>query len=359
MKPNLRHPIRFIIYLILFAASVVWISFEGGMLPYLTFFALLLQYPLFIAYMIYVNQSLKIHQETPVRQFKKNEAQDFLLVLENSGFLPVGALYLKEEDKASKLIKKGAGKDSKIPEDTQKAEKMSFTIMPGKRCEMKMKLVCFYAGTYPVGVLSFTITDPFGIFAASFEVPQKYRAIVRPDVSDEEGWRIAKTLPSDEARFQNKNSADDILGTELKKYSQGDRKSAVHWKLYAKTGELYTRLPENKNVGMFTVLLCSERIREESIGDTIMRDAFLTRAVSFAYYFAKQEKPVEIIFCQGDWKSFIIESYKTFEAFFSEITKGIYFGGAGEDCAALYKEKERSLKASGKRVFVIYEKDGD
>ncbi len=374
MKTGFKRPLRLAIYLILLILSVVWISFEGGMLSYLTFFALLLQYPVFLIYSLYVNQSLKLHQETPDRHLKKGEAQEFLLVLENSGFLPIGALYLNVENRASYL----SGSCLIINESEHPAGKISglkrnkgigssgtkngdivgrIEIMPGQRLEKDLKLTCFYAGTYPVGVLSFGITDPFGIFSATFDVPQKFRAIVAPEITDEAGRKLAEELPSAEARFQNKNSSDEILGSDLKKYSPGDRKSSVHWKLYAKTGELYTRLPENRNVGMFTVLLAAEKVREEEIEDLIMRDAFLTLAVSFAYYFAKQGKPVEMVFSRGDWKNCIVDSYRSFESFFTEITKGIYYGGAGEEGKSLYEEKERSLIASGRRVFVIYEKD--
>ena len=341
MKRKRKRPFRIYIYLILLVLSVVWISFEGGAFSYLCFFALILQYPLFLLYLIYVNLSLKIHQETPERHLKKNESEDFLLVLENSLFLPIGRLILNYEEQASYLSGEGV--------------KQEIFICPGQRIEKRMKLTCYYAGTYPVGVLSFAVTDPLGLFSASFEVPQKYRAIVSPKITDEASQKMADLLVQAENLFSNTASKDEILGNDLKKYSPGDSYNSIHWKVYARTGELMTRLREDRDVGMYTILLAAERVREEEMGDIIMRDAFLTLAVSVAYYFATQSKPVELVFPRGEWVSLIVDSYEGFEEFYALVTEGLFYPG-GE---VSYGKKDEDLRLSGRRVIVIYEKDGN
>jgi len=340
MKAGVLSPLRAAAYFVLLTASVVFISFKGGLLPFLLFFTLFLQIPVFLLYLIYVNRYLKIHQETHDRHLSKSEECDLLLVLENSGFLPVGSLTLNVEKRVSSLKNLDSAK--------------CFELYPGQRLEEHLRLTCLYAGTYPVGVLSFSVTDPFGIFSFTFEVPQKYRAIVKPEIAEDPSGEISRLLPEDEALFQNRSLFEDTLGNDLKKYEKGDRLSGVHWKLYAKTGKLFTRLRENRDVGMFTLLLASKPVREEEAGDIIRRDAFLTFCVSAAYFFAGQKKPVEIVFAKGDWVRLIVDSYESFEEFYVLITEGIY---CSSDERLMCENEERELKSSGRRLLTIYERE--
>ena len=203
MRAGVPHPKRSAVYFVLLIASVVFISFKGGILSFLLFFALLIQLPVFFFYSIYVNQYLKIHQETHDRHLSKAEECDLFLVLENSGFLPVGSLTLNVEDRVSRL--KGADGFRNLK------------LYPGQRLEEHFRLTCLYAGTYPVGVLSLSIGDPFGIFSLTFDLPQKYRAIVKPEIEESLTERVSSMLPEDEALFQNRSLSEDILGNDLKK----------------------------------------------------------------------------------------------------------------------------------------------
>ncbi len=342
MKLKLLHKGRDLIAACLWLASVFWVSFRGGVLPWLCFFAFLLQIPVFLGYLIYVNFFLKLHQGMSERRVTKAEEKPFCLVLENSGFLPIGELTVIWEERAGQIT--GEGKNAVR------------SLLPGERREEGYKLSCRYAGTYPVGVLGFSVSDLFGLVSFSFSVPEKYRAVVMPKITGDAEELLGRRLPEEEALFQNTELTEDIPGNDFRRYTAGDRAGAVNWKLYAKTGELYTRLPENRNVGLFAILLASCTLREEAIEDIIQRDRFLTFAVSAAWYFGRQGKPVELIFPAGSFKHILVDSYSGFETFYREISEGLYYG-AGTDAEQAVAAEEKRLRAEGRRLFVIRERE--
>ncbi|MBO6112056.1 MAG: DUF58 domain-containing protein [Lachnospiraceae bacterium] len=341
MKRYFLHPLRAVTYFLLLTASVVWISFEGGLLPWLSFFALVIQYPAFLLYLLYVNHFLFIHQQSLGIRLTKSQETGYKLILQNGGLIPIGYLKLDLEDKAARLN----GSDLTVP----------MVLPANKRLEKDAALTCLYAGTYYTGVLSYSVSDIFGIFLHTFDVPQKFRVIVNPGITGDAAEAFDGKLPVKEALFQS-GIKDELLGNDLKSYEKGDRAAAVHWKLYARSGELFVRLNENRDVGMFTILLAAESVKEESIDDIIMRDGFLTFAVSAAYYFASRNKPVELIYPKGGFISSIVDSYESFESFFLSITEGMYYSGT-ESARIKYEEEAYRLVKEGRRVLTIFEKD--
>jgi Protein of unknown function DUF58. len=93
----------------------------------------------------------------------------------------------------------------------------------------------------------------------------------------------------------------------------GDPLNYVHWKNYARTGEMYVRLPDRQDSEMMTFLIVSD---EDASIET--RDYMLEYVVSAANWFAEQSKPVRFMYYCSGVKDYLIDGYDSFSGFYFE-----------------------------------------
>ena len=155
-----------IIYVILLIASTVWVSNQGGVIPYAFFFVVLLYLPVAVIYLIICRTFLTSHQEMDTDWLKKGQKGRYSLVIENAGFLPIGALRL--------IVAPGIftfGEEFLTEE---------YSLMPRQRISVDTTIVCNYAGSYGVGVYRLMLRDPFDLIrqmrdlCSCFRIPAKH-----------------------------------------------------------------------------------------------------------------------------------------------------------------------------------------
>ena len=106
----------------------------------------------------------------------------------------------------------------------------------------------------------------------------------------------------------------------MRSYMKGDSLKSIHWKNYARTGNLMVRLPEKQNSDMLSLILMTEESGNED-SDLQRRDLYLEYLISVANYFAQMKKPVRVVYFDSGVKTFVIDGYKTFQEFYYERLK--------------------------------------
>ena len=156
----------------------------------------------------------------------------------------------------------------------------------------------------------------------SYEIPTPLRVTVLPAVSDVAVGEISRIF---ESVSRNNNvyrleRDEPFPGNEMRDYIAGDPIKSIHWKNYARTGEVQVRLPEKQESGMMNFVIMPD------LDATIARrDYMLEYIVSVANWFAKMGRPVRIFYFYAGVQMFLIEDFDTFREFYFEKLKD--FGG--------------------------------
>lgn len=312
-----------VIYILLLIGSVMFVSNVGGGFSYVLFFSVVLYPVVAFIQLLYTRFAVRIYQDVSGRLLYKNTATDYQMTISNSGPFPVGGITIKKD-----------GKISDFEEDFTVNE---YNLLPGENITIDTKISCRYAGGYTAGISRIIIRDIFSLLELSYDIPTPLRIQVLPIVTDVAVNDINHFYEkmSHKSNIYRLDSDDIVLGNELRKYKTGDPLNTVHWKNYARTGEMYVRLPDKQESEMLTLVIIPEMV------PTIERhDFMLEYIVSVADWFAAQGKPVKIVYYCGGVHNYLIENYDTFRVFYMDKLKD--FGTVGkafpENAADLLRE---------------------
>ena len=339
-KMGLRNRVPRIVYLALLIASAVLVTNRGGGFSYVLFFSVVLYIPIAFIQLLYTRKVLRIYQDVNGRLLYKNTAVPCQITIENSGMFPIGSINLIMDKKITEF-------ESDFTEET-------YSFLPGENREIDTKISCKYAGEYVEGISRIKIADMFGLMSMEYDIPSPLRIHVLPVITDIAVAKINRLFEEIAGRRQLfKLDKDDIApGNELRKYAEGDPLNTVHWKNYARTGEVYVRIPDKQESEMLTVVIIPDR-------DTTIEkhDYMLEYIVSIANLFARQSKPVNFIYYSGGVKTYLIEGYDSFRVFYME--KLTEFGAIGKEIPSDAEDKliAAAAKAEG-AVAYYYEENG-
>ena len=333
-KTGLRERFPRIIYLALLIASAVLVTNRGGGFSYVLFFSVVLYLPVAFLQLLYTRKVLRIYQDVSGRLLYKNSAVPYQISIENSGILPIGGITLIMAKEVTDFA------------DDFTTDRYSF--LPGENRLINTMISCRYAGEYLEGISRIHITDMFSLMSMTYDIPTPLRVHVLPvitDVAVADLNRLFEEMAGRRNMFRLEKD-DVILGNDLRKYKDGDSLSTIHWKNYARTGELFVRLPDKQESEMLTVVIIPD---EET---TIEKhDHMLEYIVSLANHFAKQGKAVEIVYYSGGVKRFLIEDYDSFRVFYLEKLKE--FGTVGKEIPsdAVDKLIKASVESGGEVIY--------
>ena len=294
---------RSLIYFALLIASVVWVSFQGGTMPYLCFFTILLYLPVTLLFTFLTWQSLHIWQELPSHHLKKGEETEFYLVLENAFIFSMPEISLNRNDTLCSFS----------------GEQNTVRLKGREKYEEHSKVKCLYAGSYPVGVKTYSFTDLFSFFRFTFPVKTEFRCFVRPRITGDAD-RFLNELTGEENRILQSPAAVEGIGTDLKRYENGDKWSRIHWKAYARTGELLVRQEEPVDMEERTIILYPEK-NEDTMEFIVRRDRFLEYVISAVYYFCSRDRGVLVLYPHGHWEKHPLSSLEDFGIFYRELSE--------------------------------------
>ena len=337
-----RRIIPWIIYLIMLAALAVWVSNRGGAISYVFFFTVLLYPVAALIHIFYTRAFLKRYQEVDGRLLYKMTSVDYQIFIECAGIFPMAGIKLTALDEVTLFGENFADQ--------------IYTLLPREKVKLNTSMTCKYAGAYTAGIGKVTLEDCFGLFKITYDIPIPLRVNVLPIVTDIAGRDINKlyTEVMNGVRSFRLDKSENYLGNDVRRYIEGDSVNTIHWKNYARTGEMMVRLPEKQDSEMMNVGL----VTAGDEADITKRDFMLEYIVSFADWFARQKKPVRFVYYSGSIKDYLVESYDSFQKFYLEVLPEIGRESRSSNdeeileetrringIAAIYKESEGELVA--------------
>ncbi len=345
-RQNKKHKTRHgrtvprIVYLIALTASAVYVSNQGGGFSYVLFFSVLFYVPVAFLQIVMTRIAFRIYQDVGERILYKNNAVSYQVTMSNAWLIPLGNI---------RLIK--AAKVTDFEDDFTKDV---YNFIPFENKTIDTKMSCKYAGSYVEGIEKIKISDIFGIMEMTYDIPAPLRVYVSPAITDAavaDINRVFEEMADKRNRFRTDRD-DILLGNDTRKYVSGDSLNLIHWKNYARTGELRVRLPDKQETEMLTLVVISDEN-----ADIKKRDYMLEYIVSAVNYFVQQGKPIRIIYYHAGVQSCLIDNYDSFRDFYMEKMR--VFGTAGKTMPVDAKEKLRkAAREAGGAVALFYEEDG-
>jgi len=289
---NRRRWLPRIIYMLFLIATIVYVSNRGGAFSYALFYATVIYPPLAWLYLLYVRAKIRVSQELPYREVRKGTEETYQLTIENSGWLPVSGIRLFH-------------RTGTVLREDMAGEVLSF--FPKEKKVFSTWMSFSYAGSHEAGLDRITFRDGFGLMEITMRISNPLRLQVLPLVTsvaaedmERATWDLTHGAPG------RQKDQENTLGVDLMRYNPGDPLKRIHWKNYARSGELMVRLPEEKEYRMLVIALfaCPSEEGKEGL---IQRDRFLEYAVSVAGIFAEQRQPVQFLFFQGEVRQQLVE----------------------------------------------------
>ena len=139
---------------------------------------------------------------------------------------------------------------------------------------------------------------------------------------------------------------------DIRKYIPGDRLSDVHWKNYARTGEMYVRTPEKQEIDILCIAAVTEAL-DGSIEMMEQRDSFLEYLVSVGNYFGMNNKPLVIYYYNAGVQSYLIDSPVSFREFYSNVPDRV-----GQKTAAGHEKEILEVASNSFTSIILFLEDG-
>ena len=321
-----------ILYAVLLSASAIYVSFRGGAFSYTLFYFLLIYPMVSILYLMLCRAGIRIDQDLTLRELKKYKEEPYHLVIENAGFLPIIGICLFSER-------------TKFREDMTGQE---FSLSPGERKCYDTGITCSLAGSYKIGITRLVFSDCFGILHLTMYVKAPLRVQVLPALTGDCSQDVDRALREliQGVYAGGKTETENTLGNDMAAYSPGDPVKRIHWKNYARSGELFVRLPEAHPRQMIAVVLFC-RPEKDSEEQLRRRDEFIEYSLSVASVFVAEKRPVQFLFYNAGVKRISVEDYEGLNKLCFEVTKELVLRGNIEESDAGLKLAASALLCPG------------
>lgn len=257
------------IYLLLIVISLVFLSFYGGPLPYMVFFALIINMIASMIYIMYIFNSIGISQNILEHSVDKNQYVKLKFQIGNEGMLAGTSIKLNFNHEFSEVS------------GCEELEHIG--LEPKQYIVKELELLCRYSGTYYAGVDSIEITDYFGIFHIRFEMPQRMKVVVRPRILKIDNLKF---LNDNEQQVNSSNYRQDeaVVDNETRLYQSGDNTGMIHWRNSMKMQKLLVRTMSAEEAYDYIVII-DETIRlKDNVERIISADKVRETAIAVINY---------------------------------------------------------------------------
>ena len=311
-----------ILYLLFLIGTIIFVSNRGGAFSYALFYAAAAYPVIAFLYLLICRASLRMDQELHGRDLKKGLGTPYQLKLVNAGFLPIASVILHAYDRRGSFREDMTGQ--------------VLSLLPKEKMDFETSLSCRYSGHYQAGISRVEFRDSFDLIRLSLRPAAPLFVRVLPMADPESSEEIVREFLSRSMAASGGRTGEweDILGNDLKPYLPGDPLKRIHWKNYARNKELMVRLPEEKDLQVFSVVmkarpLCDPDVSEEEqvIRDLRRRDHFLERVVSVAAFLAGIGKPAQFLYFNAGVSRLLVENYDGLQELCSALSGDLVLRG--------------------------------
>lgn len=292
---------RRIIWFLMWALSLLWITLKGGTTSFQVFFFLSAVPVVSYAYLFSLLWQFRVYQHIATRTVVAKDATDYYFVLKNEGFVAASSIRV--------ILYRDFSYVENLP------DKAEFELLPGEEYKYETKLICKYRGAYKVGVESLILTDFLRLFSLHYKLPGSLEAIVSPRVPSEEEYPESMENLWLEQENRALLSEPDA---QIREYIPGDSRKRIHWKKSASVGALQTRLSTGEQENEVCIFMDTFR-KEKAISQYLPTENMLLEwTIAAASSFLAVGKPVSVLFRQGQdahMTMYSLRDYREFEEF--------------------------------------------
>lgn len=293
-------------YLVLLFLSFVYIYFDGGFLPYASFFIVLLLPVVSFIYLIIVFNSFKYTEKLEKREYQKGDILDYTLRIHNVTplYIIYFTVYMHME---GQMLIKGMKNEH-------------LTLKPFSVQEFKFSVPILYRGKYKVGISHIEIRDFLNLISVKY-LPSETKLIrVFPRILPIDELDIPYARVS-ENEYLSHNK--DIGHTELKyirDYIYGDSLKKIHWNLSSKYNKWLIKETNASSEKEFWVLLNLAQLFGEAEGVLRVEDRTVEFLVSLARVLLNLGINIKLCFYRSEQVCITFSDFKGFQQLYELLS---------------------------------------
>lgn len=324
-----------LLFLCLWALSLVAISFFGGAVSYGFFFGMTFLPVVSLLYILCVYIRFKIYQELGSRSMVCGEPVDYFFVLQNEDYFAFTGVSVRLFSDFSYV--------EELPGD------MEYELLPGDRFTYETRLVCRYRGEYEVGVKEVVVTDFLRLFRVRYANPGTVKAIVRPRVVRLSELKGMEELQAALQRETYSDTEPDIL---VREYAAGDSLKQIHWKATAREGKLMTRTRTGEEKHGVSILCDMTRFGRKAEEYLPLENKILEVLLALGFFFAGKEMGFQCCFGQKGLVRERIQGMRDFDGFYQRVS-GVEFEEGGDFLTIWNEAEARGTLRESRILFLI------
>lgn len=299
-----------IILLLFIIAAGVFASFHGGNTAYAFYYMTILIPVVSFLYTFYVYIRFRIYQEIEQRIIVKGELVPYAFTIANEDYITFRSVKVNFLDDKSVVLNTETMKE--------------YCLLPNTSEKMETKIRCNYRGEYFIGANSIELMDFFYLFRVTYPIKSKLKITVLPRVLSIARLSIAPAQKDIKTSQYLYSQVKDTMDIDTHKYTFGDSKKLIHWKLSAKRNELFCRQYSSIPKAETIIVMDLQEIHEDDMTTTIVEDQIIESTLAIANYFMHNNTRVKIYYEQEGLQNILIKGKNDFNMFY-QLCVGIHF----------------------------------
>lgn len=271
-----------ILYLCLFLATLIFVYFYGGKVPYMLFYTIILLPLVSLLYTAVVYFRFKYGQDIDKRFVTKGDKVNFIFSINNEDFFLYP--YIRISFYGAKTI------------FANQFQVRNFSLTPFRGKTYSLELLCNYRGNYEIGINSVEIEDYLGLFAFKYNIFDPKYVTVYPRIVRLERFFLKTDFMSDTHSVLNIKNEDMSTIADVRKYAYGDSLKRIHWKLTAKSGNILVKKFQSTSETSAIMLLDLRKNSLENGHNIILEDKLIEAVVSVLHYCLFNWIPINLVY---------------------------------------------------------------
>jgi hypothetical protein len=296
-----------ILYLCLFFSTLVFAYFNGGKVPYMLLYTMILLPLVSFACTLVIYLRFKFGQELDKKFVTKGDKVNFIFSINNEDFFIYP--YIRVFFHGAKTIFEN------------QFQVKNFSLQPFHGKNFSFELQCNYRGNYEIGIQSVEIEDFFGLFKLRYNIFEPKYVTVYPKIVYLDRFLLKTDYMSESHSMLNTNNEDMSTISDVRKYAYGDSLKRIHWKLTAKSREVMVKKYQSTSETSTLMLLDLQKNPYSSGENIILEDKVIESIVSVLYFCLQNWIPVKLVFYSGKLITIEAKNHLMFNEIFEIMAK--------------------------------------
>jgi len=275
-----------ILYGLIFLASLYFVYFYGGVVPWALFYIVVLLPIVSFIYLLGTYFSFRYFEKSSGRTYIKGEKLIYRCNFENNIFLP--AVYTRIFLQTPESIVLG----------TQ--DVMNESVVLGRNRKIEYEINLRYRGRYEIGIMKVEFTDFLNIFRLILHKNAYMSVLVFPRIKlSDELINDGMTLSDFRIAMFNKSKGEETM-VNLREYEYGDSSRLIHWKMSARLSKLMVTDKESTFDSRIFIVLDLKQMGGNRAERIVHEDLLVEEVVATAHYFLGKGIPVDLVYYRNE-----------------------------------------------------------